>query len=271
MGRRRGRRRVPAPLTSFVGREREVAAVRERLRDPAVRLLTLTGPGGVGKTRLALEAAADLVGGQPGRRLAGRPWAAGRPRPGAAGGRRDARRAPGVGDRPAAALLAAVRRRRLLLVLDNCEHLLGACAPLVEALLRGAPGVRVLATSREPLGVAGEAVWRVPPLETPAAGEASAAALAGNEAVRLFVERARAARPGFALRPRTPGPWPTSAAGWTASRWRSSWRPPACASSRSGTSSSAWTTASGCSPAGAGRRCPASRRWPRPSTGATTS
>ena len=192
------RTNLPAPLTGFVGRRRARAEVAALLRRS--RLVTLTGPGGVGKTRLALEVAAGRVGALP-----GGVWLAD------LGPLVDPDLVPqtvaatlGVRDEPGdavAAVLAAVRHRRLLLVLDNCEHLLDACARLADALLRDARGVRVLATSRAPLGVAGETVWRVAPLVPPAAGESRPVALAGNEAVRLFVERARAARPGFALRP----------------------------------------------------------------------
>jgi predicted ATPase len=96
-------------------------------------------------------------------------------------------------------LLDVLALRRLLLVLDNCEHLVDACAALVDVLLPACPGVRVLATSREALRVAGELVWPAPPLETPPTGEVAPDVLAGCEAVRLFVERARAVRPDFAL------------------------------------------------------------------------
>ena len=112
-------------------------------------------------------------------------------------------------------------------MLDNCEHLLDACAALAEALLRACPGVRVLATSREPLGIAGEVAWRVPSLAAarPAAARRRSTQLAAVEAVRLFVERARAVAARLRRhRPRTRRRWPRSAGGWTASRWRSSWR-----------------------------------------------
>ena len=102
--------------------------------------------------------------------------------------------------RPVDALAAALAPRRLLLVLDNCEHLVDACAAVAEALLGACPGVRLLATSREPLGGDGEAVVRVPSLTVPAGGGApSVAALLETGAVRLFVDRAAAGAPGFAL------------------------------------------------------------------------
>ena len=213
---------LPLPRTSFVGREDEVAALT-RLLAPAgagPRLVTLTGPGGGGKTRLALEAAAGRpdAAGPPGGGLGGGPYPDGvwlvelapladgalvpRAALAAVGGRE------GPGRPPLDALVEHLRPRAALLVLDNCEHLLEACAALADALLEACPGVRLLATSRAPLGVAGEAAWPVPPLPVPARPETGAAApgpppdpaaLARFAAVRLFVDRAAAVRPGFAL------------------------------------------------------------------------
>jgi len=189
---------LPASLTSFIGRERAVADLRARLG--GVRLLTLTGAGGCGKTRLALEVATGLLD-----RCPDGVWLvelAGLADPGLVP--QAVAAAVGVRELPgrdlAGALLAALPGQRLLLVLDNCEHLLEACAQLVDALLRSCPGLRVLATSREALGVAGEVAWRVPSLAIPdpAVGTLPAA-LGQYEAVRLFVERAGAARPAFAL------------------------------------------------------------------------
>ena len=142
---------LPVPLTSFVGRERELAAVRARLRDPGVRLLTLTGPGGGGKTRLALQAARDP---DRGGRFADGVWFAG------LAALADAALVPqgiatalGVREEAGRPLLEtvqeALRPRRLLLVLDNCEHLVDACARVAEALLGACPGLTILATSRE--------------------------------------------------------------------------------------------------------------------------
>jgi predicted ATPase/transcriptional regulator with XRE-family HTH domain len=185
-------------LTSFVGRERELAEVAGLLGSS--RLLTLTGTGGTGKTRLALEVAAALLGHYP----QGVWLAELAPLADPAGVAPVVAAAVGVhgeaGQPLLATLLAALRSRRLLLVLDNCEHLLEACATLVEALLRGCPQVTILSTSREALGLAGETTWRVPSLALPAAQPLPVLdVLAQVEAARLFVERARAVQPHFAL------------------------------------------------------------------------
>jgi predicted ATPase/DNA-binding CsgD family transcriptional regulator len=170
------------PLASLVGRARELQAIGETLR--ATRLVTLTGPGGVGKTRLALE----LARGQIGRR-AGGVWlvdlAAGPEAPDVANETARALdvRAPS-GTTAIDALLRYLVNRDPLLVLDNCEHVVDACAELATAVLSRCRDVRVLATSRESLGVPGETVWRLEPL-------------AAEDAHRLFVERARQRRPDF--------------------------------------------------------------------------
>ncbi|WP_084549680.1 BTAD domain-containing putative transcriptional regulator [Actinomadura rifamycini] len=171
----------PAQLTSFVGREDAVRHVGGMLA--AGRLVTLLGPGGAGKTRLAVEAAAredgevcfvDLA--PVGRGDAGRALLA------ALGLRESAvRQAPGM-----------------LLVLDNCEHVVAEAAGLARRLLGACPALRVLATSREVLGVTGEAVWPLPPLALPPPGT-PAGELTGYPAVRLFADRAAAVRPGFAV------------------------------------------------------------------------
>jgi non-specific serine/threonine protein kinase len=184
-------------LTSFVGREREVAAVADLLRREGVRLVTLTGPGGVGKTRLALRVAEDLeaafadgVAFADLTPLADPALVA--PTVAQTLGVREA------GDRPVAERLAdALRDRRLLLVLDNFERVVEA-APLVTALLAGCARVKALVTSREPLRLAAERVVAVPPLPLPDPAIPTRE-LAASEAVRLFVERAQAARADFAL------------------------------------------------------------------------
>jgi predicted ATPase/class 3 adenylate cyclase len=187
---------LPLQLTSFVGRERELAAVADLLARH--RLVTLTGPGGSGKTRLALHVAADLLPGYPdGVWLAElAPLVAAEQVPQAVAQAVGVREEPG---RPLPATLAeALRPKRLLLVLDNCEHLLDPCARLADALLRTCPHLTILATSREALGIAGETAWRVPSLVLPdAAHPPPVTALTQYEAVRLFVDRAVAAQPAF--------------------------------------------------------------------------
>jgi predicted ATPase len=181
-------------LTSFVGRERELAEVQALVRRH--RLVTLTGAGGCGKTRLALHVAADLLEAHADgawfvdlapvadEALIAR----------VALSELGAREVPG--QTASETLMDYLRARSLLLVLDNCEHVVASCAALTDALLRACPGVRVVATSREPLGVVGEATWRVPSLglPPPQAGERD---ILGSEAVLLFVERARLVQPGF--------------------------------------------------------------------------
>ncbi|MGH2353954.1 MAG: ATP-binding protein, partial [Chloroflexota bacterium] len=190
---------LPAQLSSFVGREREIAEVTHLLAGGA-RLVTLTGPGGAGKTRLALEVAARLLPTVPDGvwlvDLAPLTDAALAPLAVAsAAGIQEESRSP-----PLETLRRALRERRVLSVLDNCEHLIDACASLVEAVLSACPAVQVLATSREVLRVAGETVWRVPALAVPPLAPALPAdALARYEAVRLFLERARAVQPRFGL------------------------------------------------------------------------
>jgi predicted ATPase len=197
---------LPLQVTGFVGRERELGEVTRLLA--AERLVTLTGPGGTGKTRIALQVAADVLDAYPGgvwlAELAALADPALVPQAVAA--------AVGVREEPGRPLLAtltdALRPKRLLLVLDNCEHLVEACARLAEAVLRAGPGVTLLATSREPLGIAGEVTWPVPPLRVPApetverlvaTGADLATAPAEFEAVRLFAARATAAAPAFRL------------------------------------------------------------------------
>src|SRR5207253_1490957 len=141
----------PVQLTTFIGREREIAAVDDLLK--STRLVTLTGVGGAGKTRLAAEVAARVT-----LRFEASAWVD-------------------------------------FASLDNCEHLVDACAEVAETLLKGCPSVRILATSREALGVPGEQAWLVPPLSLPAGD--TAAEVLSSEAGRLFLERARAVRPAF--------------------------------------------------------------------------
>jgi predicted ATPase/DNA-binding NarL/FixJ family response regulator len=195
---------LPAEPNSFVGRERDLTELALLLSE--IRVLTLCGPGGIGKTRLALRLAAGLAPDFPdGAWLAeladlDHPDLVARRVAAMLGIREEPNRS--LTD----TLTDALRSRRLLLVLDTCEHLIEACAPLVQRLLSGCRGVRVIATSREPLRVRGETVWRVPPLELPAAlDQLPASRLLEHEAVRLFTDRAAAVRPGFALGPDNAG------------------------------------------------------------------
>jgi len=201
---------LPAQLTSFVGRDWERREVIALLSGPAdhdearCRLLTLTGPGGCGKTRLATEVGRGLVQAYPDGvwlvELAALADAGLVPRAVAAVLGIQERTKDASGSALIAALIAFLQPRNILLLLDNCEHLLAGCADLVTVLLRGCPGLCVLATSREAIGVDGETSWRVPPLATPQGITVLPLdALLQVEAVRLFVDRARASRPGFAL------------------------------------------------------------------------
>jgi predicted ATPase/class 3 adenylate cyclase/Tfp pilus assembly protein PilF len=189
---------LPRQLTSFIGREREIAQVKRLLRTTC--LLTVTGTGGAGKTRLALQIAREVLEEYPDGvwlvELAALTDPSLVPQTVAKSLR--VREVPG---RPVEeTLLHYLQRKRLLLVLDNCEHLITACARLAEAILRSCPRLRVLATSREVLGVAGEISWRVPSLSLPDPHQVpQLARLTQFEAVRLFVERASAAQPTFSL------------------------------------------------------------------------
>jgi predicted ATPase/class 3 adenylate cyclase/DNA-binding CsgD family transcriptional regulator len=176
---------LPVQLTSFVGRDAEINEIRQLLADN--RLVTLTGAGGAGKTRLAIQVAARLAGG-----FGDGVWyvdLAPITDPGVVP--IAVARALGLPDQPGRStmdsLLRFVRDRQMLVVLDNCEHLLDASAELVVGLLSGAAGLTLLATSREAIGVAGEVSWRVPSLSL------------DGEAIELFTDRARHARPGFAV------------------------------------------------------------------------
>ena len=186
---------LPAEVSSLVGRGPEIAAVRDRLRGG--RVVTLTGAGGCGKTRLALRVAALARGRLRGRRPAGRTGPAYRSGPGP--GQRRAgpgRVRAGCAD-PGRRAGPRAGSRELLVVLDNCEHVLEAAADLVATLLAQCRRLRFLATSRERLDVPGELVFPVPPLGLPADG--SAAAVAASEAGLLFAARAGAASPAFEL------------------------------------------------------------------------
>jgi predicted ATPase/DNA-binding CsgD family transcriptional regulator/uncharacterized protein HemY len=188
--------RPPLAAAGLLGRDDEISGVAGALE--LSRLVTLIGAPGIGKTQLALAVAdghhdrAAVVEFAP---IADPALA-----PAALASAVSVQEMPGL--TLIETIVATFRERRLLLVLDNCEHLLGACAHVVGELLAGCPGVRLLATSREPLGLDGERVWRVPPLLVPeqSDGVDPHAAIA-YPAVALFVERAREAQPGFVLTP----------------------------------------------------------------------
>jgi non-specific serine/threonine protein kinase len=192
------RSNLPEPLTSFVGREREVAELQKLLR--ANRLLTLTGTGGVGKTRLAMRVAAAMLDG-----YADGVWlvelaALWNPELVA----QAVITALGLQEQPGRSLTQTLtdylQARQLLLVLDNAEHLVAACAHLADTLLRHCSTVTILVTSRERLGVPGELTYRVPSLSIPdPKGDATAQSLLDYESVRLFSERARLHLPQFAV------------------------------------------------------------------------
>jgi predicted ATPase/DNA-binding SARP family transcriptional activator len=189
---------LPIPVTSFVGREQEMADIKRWLAE--CRLLTLTGPGGSGKTRLAIKVATDLVDAYKDGVWFTDLTALRDPAQVATAVARTLHVETPGSPLPTDALVAVLRNRCLLLVLDNCEHLIGECAQLTQDLLAAVPQVKILATSREILDVPGEVIFRVPALSTPAAATLpSLAALAGFEATRLFIERATAAYPELAL------------------------------------------------------------------------
>jgi non-specific serine/threonine protein kinase len=191
------RHNLPYQLSSFIGREHELSELRRLLG--GTRLLTLTGTGGIGKTRLALQVAADLVPeyehgvwlidlvalAEP--TLIVHRVAA----------------VLGVREKPDQSLIEtltnALQHKRMLLVFDNCEHVIQGAAKVAHALLQGCESVQVMATSREPLGLAGEQIWQVLTLSTPPLAEPTAAPVVEYEAVRLFLERAKSALPRLTL------------------------------------------------------------------------
>jgi predicted ATPase/class 3 adenylate cyclase len=188
---------LPIQITTFIGREHELQQARERLQ--ACRLLTLIGPGGTGKTRLSLQVAAETLHLFP-----DGVWVA----------ELAPITDPSLVERTVASvfglreqmgmplhelLLDYLRDKELLLVIDNCEHLVESCAQLIEQLLHACAKLKIIASSREALGIAGETVYRVPSLTLPEGSDDSPASLAASESVQLFVERASAANPSFSL------------------------------------------------------------------------
>ena len=195
-----GRHNLPTARTSFVGRERELIEIKRTLA--TTWLLTLSGAGGSGKTRLALEVARDLVRAYP-----DGVWMVnlvGLSEPELVA--QEVATALKVREQPGRPLIGtltdALRTKQMLVVLDNCEHLIEAAARLTQTLLEGCPNLRILATSRKTLGVAGEVNWRVPSLSLPDLQRSpTAEELSGYESARLFVDRARHHNPAFALTP----------------------------------------------------------------------
>jgi predicted ATPase/DNA-binding SARP family transcriptional activator len=199
----RRRTNLPAPLTSFVGREEECRRIAKLLAE--ARLVTLTGPGGAGKTRLSAEVTGGLLDDYPD----GVWFVPLAPVTTAVDVAQAVLQAIGVSDSlgsiesrelqsPLERLIDVLRNRRLLMIFDNCEHLVDAVARLADRVLGEAAGVRILATSREPLGITGETLYPVPSLPLPEA-DAEAEDAVQHAAVRLFADRARAVRPDFSL------------------------------------------------------------------------
>ncbi|HEY3062030.1 MAG TPA: tetratricopeptide repeat protein [Chloroflexota bacterium] len=194
----------PVRLTTFIGREQERADIVQLLANK--RLVTLTGTGGVGKTRLALEIGSDLQ-----RADSDGAWfieLASVVDPNAVPQR--VAEAVGIaetaGEPLLQTLIGSIQRSRGLLILDNCEHLVDACAAIADQLLRACSEMRIIATSRQPLGVEGETVWSVSPLPLPGAGLTGNDEIGASAAIRLFCDRASSARPTFALSDMNAGP-----------------------------------------------------------------
>jgi predicted ATPase/class 3 adenylate cyclase len=192
---------LPAQVTSFIGRSREIAEAKRML--DTTRLLTLIGPGGTGKTRLSLHVAAEMLEG-----FSHGVWLVELATlsdpallPKAIADAADLREE--AGRSALDTLLDAWRSRKLLLVLDNCEHLVAACAQIAATLMRRCPDIKILASSREPLNIEGETLWPVPSLAVPRwdyrTGNPHFENLEELESVQLFVERAAAVKPGFKL------------------------------------------------------------------------
>src|SRR6266508_1124150 len=191
------RTNLPTSLSSFIGREKELDEITRLIAKN--RLVTLTGVGGIGKTRLSIQVASGLLNDRP-----NGTWLV------ELAPLSDPALVPHTitstlglieqsGRSPLAILTDFLQSKHALLILDNCEHLIQACAELAETLLRTCPDLHILATSREALGIAGETLYLVPALTTPAPVRVSLNILPDYEAVQLFVERAQSALAGFML------------------------------------------------------------------------
>ena len=260
--------RLPAAVQPLIGRAELLERLVEALA--AHRLVTLAGPGGVGKTSVGFELARLVE-----HRYADGAHAVELVSVVDEGATLEAfataldvntRQQASVDD----AIVDMLRPRQALLLIDNCEHVVEPLAALVNRVLRAAPGVSIVATSREPLAVAGEHVWTVEPLPFAAGETCDEEELAEVPAVALFVERARAVDPAFRLDATTARPWSRSAGASTASRWRSSWRPPGPAPSTWRRSPGVSTSASACCAASDAARTPGTGRSRTPSAGPTT-
>jgi predicted ATPase len=189
---------LPGQLTTFVGREAAVAMVGDRLQ--ADRLVSLVGPGGCGNTRLAIEVGRDVAGRRPDGVFFVDLSGVSDPGLVPAAVLRVLRLRDATGRDPVEVLVTQLSKRDVLVVLDNCEHLVDACASLADTLVRGCPRLWALATSRERLGVAGELIVPVGGLELPDHDQRGRRDwLEASEAGRLFIDRATRARPGFVL------------------------------------------------------------------------
>lgn len=190
---------LPIQLTSFVGREKEIREIKEMLGQ--ARLLTLTGAGGSGKTRLSIEAAAGVLDWQQFKNGIWFVELAPLSEPALLA--QTIATTLGMREEPGRPILNSLRDylkdKSLLLILDNCEHLIEACAKLADSLLHGCPHLTILASSREALGIAGEMPFRVPPLSVPVLGHSTPDTLTGSDSVRLFIERAVTVQPHFGV------------------------------------------------------------------------